>query len=148
METKKNFLENCLFFNTNALSRYLLKLAENEFKHLKLSPAHASLLLLVYDTPGVSPKQLSCDLHLTPSTITRFVDVLEKKGLVIRKTKGKSAYISPSKKGLELKRAVAVAYKKLYLKYTEVLGPNTAHQLSFEILKANKKLAGFLDKNG
>ncbi len=148
METKENFLESCLFFNTNALSRYLLKLAENEFKHLKLSPAHASLLLLVYDTPGISPKQLSCDLHLTPSTITRFVDVLEKKGLVIRKTKGKSAYISPSKKGLELKKAVAVAYKKLYLKYTKILGSHTARQLSFEILKTNKKLANFLDKNG
>ena len=147
METKENFLESCLFFNTNALSRYLLKLAEKEFKHLKLSPAHASLLLLLYDTPGISPKQLSQDLHLTPSTITRFVDVLEKKGLVIRKTKGKSASISPSKKGLELKRAVAVAYKKLYLKYTRILGSNTARQLSFNILKANQKIADFLDNN-
>ena len=148
METKENFLESCLFFNTNALSRYLLKLAEKEFKHLKLSPAHASLLLLLYDTPGISPKQLSQDLHLTPSTITRFVDVLEKKELVIRKTKGKSASISPSKKGLELKKAVAVAYKKLYLKYTRILGSNTARQLSFNILNANQKIADFLDNNG
>jgi len=145
MEPKENFLESCLFFNTNALSRYLLRLAEKEFKHLKISPAHASLLLLVYDTPGISPKQLSCNLHLTPSTITRFVDVLEKKGLVIRKTKGKSAYISPSKKGLELKRAVAIAYKKLYLKYTQVLGSNTTHQLSFTILNAHQKIANYLD---
>ena len=147
METKENFLESCLFFNTNALSRYLLKLAEKEFKHLKLSPAHASLLLQVYDTPGISPKQLSCNLHLTPSTITRFVDVLEKKGLVIRKTKGKSAYISSSEKGLELKRAVAIAYKQLFLKYTKILGTNTANQLSFDIFNANKKLSDFLDNN-
>ena len=112
MENKENFLESCLFFNTNALSRYLLKLAEKEFKHLNLSPAHASLLLLIYDTPGISPKQLSFLLHLTPSTITRFVDALEKKGLLVRKTKGKSAFIFPSEKGLELKRSIAVAYKK------------------------------------
>ena len=147
METAENFLESCLFFNTNALSRYLLKLAEKEFKHLKLSPAHASLLLLVYDTPGISPKQLGQRLHLTPSTITRFIDSLEKKKLVKRKTKGKSAFIFPSKKGFELKRSVAIAYKKLYLKYTKILGSNTANQLSFAILNANRKLAGFLDSN-
>ena len=116
MENNENFLESCLFFNTNALSRYLLKLAEKEFNPLELSPAHASLLLLVYDTPGISPKQLSGLLHLTPSTITRFVDALEKKKLVKRETKGKSAFISPSEKRLELKQPVAPAYKKLYLK--------------------------------
>ncbi len=147
METNENFLESCLFFNTNALSRYLLKLAEKEFKHLDLSPAHASLLLLVYDTPGISPKQLSCHLHLTPSTITRFIDSLEKKKLVVRKAKGKSALITASDKGLELKRSIALSYKKLYLKYTKILGTDTANQLSFKILKANKKLADFLDRN-
>jgi len=147
MEPDKNFLESCLFFNTNALSRYLLKLAEKEFKHLNLSPAHASLLLLVYDTPGISPKQLSYYLHLTPSTITRFIDALEKKRLVNRKTKGKSAFISPSEKGLELKRPVAIAYKKLYLKYTKILGYNAANQLSFSIFKANDTLSNFFDQN-
>jgi len=148
MESNENFLESCLFFNTNALSRYLLKIAEKEFKHLNLSPAHASLLLLVYDTPGISPKDLSRHLHLTPSTITRFVDALEKKKMVKRTTKGKSAFISPSKKGLELKRPIAIAYKNLYLKYTKILGSNTANQLSFAIFKANKKLSDFLDDNG
>ena len=147
MKDKENFLESCLFFNTNTLSRYLLKLAEKEFKHLKLSPAHASLLLLVYDTPGISPKELSRRLHLTPSTITRFVDALEKKELVKRITKGKAAFISPSEKGLELKRSIAIAYKKLYLKYIKILGSNTANQLSFTILKTNQKIAEFLDNN-
>ena len=147
MENKENFLESCLFFNTNALSRYLLKLAEKEFKHLKLSPAHASLMLLVYDTPGISPKELSSYLNLTPSTITRFVDALEKKGIVKRTTKGKSAFIFPSEKGFELKKPIAIAYKKLYLKYTKILGSSKANQLSFAILKANQKLTEYLDNN-
>jgi DNA-binding MarR family transcriptional regulator len=144
IKMNKNFLTGCLFFNTNTLSRYLLKLAEKEFKQLHLSPAHASLLLVLYDTPGISSKQLSQQLHLTPSTITRFVDVLEKKGLVLRKTKGKSAFISPSEKGLALKAEVALAYKELVLKYTQILGSKTAHQLSFNISKANQKLDGFI----
>ena len=147
METEENFLESCLFFNTNTLSRYLLKLAEKEFKHLNLSPAHASLLLWVYDHPGISPKQLSQKLHLTPSTITRFVDALERKTLVKRKTKGKSAFISSSKKGLELKVPIAIAYKKLYMNYTKILGADTANQLSFLIFKTHQKLADYLDRN-
>jgi len=147
MEDNENFLESCLFFNTNALSRYLLKLAEKEFKPLKLSPAHASLLLLVYDTPGISPKKLSGQLHLTPSTITRFVDALEKKGLVNRVAKGKAAFISPTEKGVALKSPVTIAYKNLYLKYTKILGPDSANQLSFNILAANKNLAHFITNN-
>ena len=147
MDTDDNFLESCLFFNTNALSRYLLKLAEKEFKYLNISPAHASLMLLVYDSPGINPKRLSQLLHLTPSTITRFIDSLEKKDFVTRKTKGKAAFISPSQKGLEQKKSIAAAYKKLYLKYTEILGSDTANQLSFSIFKANGKLASFLASN-
>jgi len=147
MEKNKNFLESCLFFNTNALSRYLLKLAEKEFKHLNLSPAHASLLLMVFDTPGISPKQLGFYLHLTPSTITRFIDVLEKKRLVKRKTKGKSAFISPSVEGLELKGPIALAYKNVYLQYTKILGSDTANQLSFAILEANNRFSDYLDNN-
>jgi len=147
MESYDNFLEGCLFFNVNALSRTLLKLAEKEFKTLKLSPAHASLLLLVYDTPGISPKQLSQLLNLTPSTITRFVDSLEKKKILSREAQGKSSHISPSRKGLEMKEAVALAYKHLILKYTDILGAQAAHQLSFSILTANKKISALADQN-
>ncbi len=141
MKKNNNFLESCLFFNTNALSRHLLKLAEKEFKHLELSPAHASLLLLLFDNPGISPKELSQKLNLTPSTITRFLDALQKKKLVLRKSKGKSAMISASSKGLQMKIQLAVAYKKLYLKYTKLLGSNFANQLSLNILAANEKLS-------
>lgn len=147
MENSENFLESCLFFNTNAFARYLLKIAEKEFAHLNLSPAHASLLLFVYDSPGISPKKLSSHLFLKPSTITRFVDALEKKGLVKRKVKGKSAFISPSQKGFEFKKPVAIAYKNLYRQYTKILGPDAANHLSFNILQANKKLSEFLDNH-
>ncbi len=145
MESDTNFLESCLFFNTNGLSRYLLKIAEKEFMHLKLSPAHASLLLLVYDTPGIGPKELGAQLHLTPSTITRFVDALVKKGFVKKRSKGKTVLVTPTQKALEMKRSIAVAYKKLYLKYTKILGSETANALSFSILKASKSLANYLD---
>lgn len=148
MEINENFLEGCLFFNTHTFSRTLLRLAEIEFKHLKISPAHASLLLLVYDSPGISSKKLSRFLNLSPSTITRFVDALEKKKLLRRETQGKSTSISPSEKGLEIKEALSIAYKQLILKYTGLLGERVVNQLSFTLLTANKKISEFSDQNG
>lgn len=141
----ENMLEGCLFFNVSALSRTMLRLAEREFKHLHLSPAHASVLLIVYDTPGISPKQLSRLLYLTPSTITRFIDALEQKKLVHRKSQGKYAIITPSKKGLGLKPAIAMAYKQLFQKYTQILGPHTAGRLSLSLMHANQKLSQYIE---
>ncbi|MFH2093965.1 MAG: MarR family transcriptional regulator [Pseudomonadota bacterium] len=147
MEPLSILLESCLFFNTNALSRNLLKLAQMEFNPLDISPAHASLMLLVYDNPGISPKKLSQSLHLTPSTITRFMDVLVKKDLLIRKTKGKLAFIYPSANGLEFKAPIAQAYIRLYDRYTKILGTQTALRLSHMQYKTNQILAHALNDN-
>ncbi|MDD9304935.1 MAG: MarR family transcriptional regulator [Desulfobacter sp.] len=136
----ENFLDTCLFFNANAFSRQLLKLAEIEFTHLKISPAHASLLLLVFETPGISPKDLSRLLELNPSTITRFIDSLAKKKLVRRQNKGKVAFIYPTPRGIGIKADVARAYKNLFLKYSEILGPETAILLAQNMAKANARV--------
>ncbi len=77
-----------------------------------------------------------------------FVDSLEKKKLLTRETHGKSSHISPTGKGLEIKGAVALAYKQFILKYNDLLGTHPAHQLSFSILTANKKISEFSDQNG
>jgi DNA-binding MarR family transcriptional regulator len=141
METPKhNFLDSCLFFNTNVFSRQLLKLAEAEFKPLKLSPAHASLLLLVFDTPGIGPKELSRLLQLTPSTITRFIDSLVKKKLVRRKARGKAVCIFPTEKSMDMQSSIALAYKNLYLCYSQVLGTTTSMDLSNRIARANERV--------
>lgn len=140
MDIDENILEGCLFFNVNSFSRTLLKIAEMEFKDLQVSPSHASLLVMVYDNPGIAPKQLGSFLNLTPSTITRFIDSLEKRKLLTRKTKGKSIQIFPTEKALEIKSELSLAYKKLILKYTHHLGAQTVNQLSIALLMANKML--------
>ncbi len=144
---KDNFLSPCLFFNTNTLSRHLLKLAEQEFAPLKLSPAHASLLLLVYETPGISPKDLSRLLQINPSTVTRFVDALTQKKLVRRHTKGKVAFIYPTPKGIAVRGQVATAYKRMCLRYANILGPEAAGLLSHQMAQANEKIKQNLSKH-
>lgn len=139
-DDSRHFLEDCLFYSVNAFSRQLLKLAEAGFAPLKLSPAHASFLLILYENPGINSKKLGAMLQLTPSTITRFIDALAKKKLVKRKKHGKTIAIFPTDKGLALKPAIARAYKGFYLNYTRILGPETVHNLARQIHRANTRL--------
>ena len=97
--------------------------------------------------PGVTAKQLSLSLHLNPSTITRFLDALEKKHLIVRQTKGKSALIHPSSKGLAIQSQVACAYKNLVTKYSSILGPEETALLSFQLGAANEKVKEALGGN-
>ncbi|MFN2356699.1 MAG: MarR family winged helix-turn-helix transcriptional regulator [Desulfotignum sp.] len=143
MDHPHHFLEDCLFFNINAFSRQLLKLAETSFAPLKLSPAHASLMLILYENPGISPKKMGELLQLSPSTITRFIDSLAKKKLVKRKSRGKASALYATDRGNDLKPAIARAYKAFYLNYTRILGAGCAHSLALQINQANGKLARF-----
>ena len=77
--------ERCLYFNINALTRAVNRAWDEAFAEFDLSPAHAYLLRLVLSSPGLTPKQISQELKLEKSTITRFLDVLESKGFIQRK---------------------------------------------------------------
>jgi DNA-binding MarR family transcriptional regulator len=77
--------ERCLYFNVNALTRAVNRIWDEAFAEFELSPAHAYLLRLVLDKPGLTPKQISEELKLEKSTVSRFLDVLAKKAFIIRK---------------------------------------------------------------
>jgi len=77
--------ERCLYFNINALTRAVNTIWSDAFAEFGLSPAHAYLLRLVLSDPGLTPKQISFELKLEKSTVTRFLDVLAKKGFINRK---------------------------------------------------------------
>jgi DNA-binding MarR family transcriptional regulator len=77
--------ERCLYFNINALTRAVNAIWNDAFSEFGLSPAHAYLLRLVLSDPGLTPKQISLELKLEKSTVTRFIDALVKKGFIIRK---------------------------------------------------------------
>ncbi|MDQ6967753.1 MAG: MarR family transcriptional regulator, partial [Mariprofundaceae bacterium] len=76
--------ERCLYFNLNALTRRINQIWDDAFANMELSPAHAYLLRLVLEEPGLSPKQIGDVLKLKKSTVTRFIDGLEFKGFVVR----------------------------------------------------------------
>lgn len=135
-----NYLQNCLYFTTNRLSRVITKMAEESFQRYGFSPTHAYLMMVVNEKEKVTPTELSQVLHMTPSTITRFVDKLVSKGLLERKIEGKNIFVLPTNKGREVQADIEKALHDLYCRYSEILGEDVGKSLTKIIHDAGEKL--------
>ncbi len=126
----QNYLDNCLYFTVNKLSRVLTKMAEDSFKKTGLSPTHAFLMMLVNEKPGLTQTEVAESLHMMPSTITRFVDKLVVKGLIERKVNGKNSLIFLTDAGEEIQDEIKRAWKDLFDRYAAILGVEAAKSLT------------------
>lgn len=135
-----DFLQTCLFFTANRLSRSITKMAEEEFAATGLSPMYGYLIRLVNSAPGISQKELAEKLYVTASTLTRFIDKLEGRQLVERKVHGKTVLVYPTDKGQELEEEIRKSSKKLHLRYSAILGGEASAKLSKELELSSEKL--------
>jgi DNA-binding MarR family transcriptional regulator len=133
-------LDNCLYFTVNKLSRAITRMAEDSFRKTGLSPTHAFLLMLVNNKPGISQSELAEELHMMPSTITRFIDKLVMKGLIERKAEGKRSFIFPTEAGENTQEEIKEAWKDLYRNYSAVLGEDAGKELTVLIREAGNTL--------
>jgi DNA-binding MarR family transcriptional regulator len=98
----------------------ITKVWNNAFAPLGLSPAHAYLIRLVLEKPGLMQKEIGQELHLEKSTITRFIDKMVEAGYLKRKVKikeeSKHQYIYATGKAqaikIELENIGDTLYKK------------------------------------
>lgn len=127
---KDELLHCCLYFTANTLAREITRMAEEEFRITGLTPPHAFLLMLVNNEPGISQKQLGEKLRLAPSTVTRFIDRAESRGLVRRKTKGKNTFIHSTEKGEKLQAPIEKSWENLYRRYTGILGEKKSDRIT------------------
>ncbi|MDR7071521.1 MarR family winged helix-turn-helix transcriptional regulator [Fictibacillus barbaricus] len=133
-------LDNCLYFTVNKLSRAITRMAEDSFKKTGLSPTHAFCLMLVNNKPGISQSELAEQLHMMPSTITRFIDKLVMKGLIERKAEGKRSFIFPTDDGENTQQEIRAAWKDLFQTYSAILGEEESRLLTALIREAGNKL--------
>lgn len=140
MKTSESRYCSCMYFSANALARKIEKLACDYWKKVNLSPSHAYLLMVVVEDPGVQPGALADELQLTPSTITRLIEKLEEKKLVVRTTEGKVANIYPTPKAKELYPKLKKCSKEFYETYSSVLGKDESAKLVCNINKLADKL--------
>lgn len=137
--------ERCLYFNINALARSVNQRWEKAYASIGLSPAHAYLLRLILSTPGITQKQLSAELRLAPSTITRFIDALVKRGLLLRQSRGGDARewaIQPSDAARSLHSDLERIGQELYQSLRDTLGEAQTSGLVSELRQTHDSLAG------
>lgn len=129
-------LSQNLFFLSSAFARKLSAQADDAFATLGLSSSHALILLLVYHEPEIQPSSLSKKLYLKPSTITRLVQKLENRGLVDRRSEGRSTLIVCTNEGAQSAEKINSIWSELLDQKKEELGERYVEVLSEMISNA------------
>ena len=115
-------------------------MAQQVWKQVDLSPSHAYVLLVVLDEPGVQPSALVEQLLLTPSTITRLIEKLEEKKLVVRTSEGKLTNVYPTPKAKDLQPRMKECLETFQRSYAASLGKEETMQLVQRMNRITDKL--------
>jgi len=142
VKTSQSRYCNCIYFSANALARKTEKLALESWKPVGLSPSHAYLLMIVIEEPGVQPGTIACQLQLTPSTVTRLIEKLEQKKLLIRVYEGKVTNVYPTPKGKGLLPLLKRCSANFQKSYSGILGVEESCRLITNMNKISDKLDG------
>lgn len=129
MKTTESQYCKCLYFTANALARKVEKLARESWKPVDLSPSHAYLLMMVIAQPGVQPGAIGEELQLQPSTITRLIEKLEQRKLVVRITEGKLTNVYATPAGKALQPQLQDCQIHFYKTYSAILGKESSGAL-------------------
>ena len=140
MKTSESRFCTCIYFSANALARKIEKLAAESWKKVDLSPSHAYLLMTVIAEPGIQPGCLANELQLMPSTITRLIEKLEEKKLVVRTTEGKLTNVYPTPKAKEMFPKLKECTSHFYETCSGILGKDETNRMVASMNKLGDKL--------
>lgn len=140
MEKAKSKYCNCLYHSANALSRVMTKISDEEFASVGLSSSHAFLLMTVNEKQGIQPTEISQQMQLTPSTVTRLIEKMEYRGFVKRESIGRSTEVYSTDSAKALQPKLKKSWQNLFKRYSEILGKEVAEKLTTEIYSASQKM--------
>lgn len=135
--------EECLYFNSNALARTVTRVWADAYKPFDLSPPHAFMLRVVLAKPGLMPRELAAELSLSRSTVTRFLDSLEKRGFLVRKVTtqdGRELQIYPTASSLKIHADLDQTGKQLSKRMGDLIGQTELSSTVDNIRKFQKAL--------
>lgn len=135
-ENENTLLSENLFFLAGAFSRRLSGEADEAFATSGLSSSHALILMLVKQSPGIRPSELAEKLYLKPSTITRLVQKLERRGFVERSTEGRATSVVCTDEGTRQADEIEAKWQRLLDGKREELGERYVEVLSEMITNA------------
>lgn len=136
--------DRCLYFNVNALARVVNKKWADAFDIFGLSPSHGYMLRVVLSKPGITQKELGVELQLEKSTITRFIDSLQEKGLIIRRKSagvdGREQNIYPTCKAKKIQAPLEDLGEMLYQTMASSLSKKQLTMLVNQLKEGVKKI--------
>jgi DNA-binding MarR family transcriptional regulator len=119
-----------LYITLNAFSRVISTRADKVCKPYGLTASYAFVLLGIMENPGSDQKSIGDSYHFAPSTMTRFIDKLEKKELLMREQDGKSVKLHLTKKGEKLTKDLSKAIRLFSTNLEKDLGDKYADTLN------------------
>lgn len=117
---------------TNSFSREISQHFDSYFKQYNLATSYVELLLLIREKGEISQKEMSDKMNLAPSTITRFIQKLEKKGFIKKNKSGRIVMIRLTAKAEQLSENLKISYENAVTDLEAKLGEkfvNTTEQL-------------------
>jgi DNA-binding MarR family transcriptional regulator len=96
----------------NSFSREVSQFFDAYFESYNLATSYIELLLLVHKHEKITQKEIAEEMNLAPSTITRFIKKLEKKGLTDKEKDGRAALIVLSADGRKMISEFSERYEK------------------------------------
>jgi DNA-binding MarR family transcriptional regulator len=133
-----------MYFSANQLARHLNTVADEAFKDLDITPTQGFTLVAIGELDKHTPSEIAAELEMKPSTITRFLDKLEKLGYVNRTYLGRKTEIDITKEGSEKLKEILECWKRIHDISAEIFGEKTEEEITKKIIEANKL---FKEKN-
>jgi MarR family transcriptional regulator, organic hydroperoxide resistance regulator len=140
MNCERETFCKCLYYSANALSRNITRLADKAFEPVDLAPSYAFVLITINRKPGLTAGELATIMQLQPSTVTRFIESLEKKRYIQRINDGKFVTLFPLRKSTELQEKLLTCWQSLYKSYSDLLGKEEADKLAADMYNASSIL--------
>ncbi len=131
---------DCILYNAKKLERQLSKLIEEEFSNIGFHHTYAYILTVISRGEYVKTKDISQELSLDSSTVTRMVSKLEKDGLVKKGSEHSKVDISLTEKGSELMPSIALAWDRYHRRCDELLTLNGKEELNQYLIDITNKL--------
>lgn len=117
--------DECIYFNTTALSRQLDRIWSKAFKPFDLTPPQAFMLRAVIAKPATLQSELADTLKIARATASRTLDGLERRNLIERratKRDGRECEIHLTLDALKLEDALNQASRETTVLLKEKLG--------------------------
>lgn len=134
------YFDECLYYSANQLARKMNRMAEEAFSKTDLTPTQGFTLILVGERMINSPSGIAKELNMKPSTITRFLDTLEKLNYVRREHIGRKTLVSITNRGNAKINEIYQCWREIHDIYALELGEPVSKVLTRAIINANQLL--------